>query len=74
MGAALGAGAIPERFLDRLELRDIIEEIAEDLFNDCRMCEYGNYRNPVWESKYIYVDYAPEKRVRRSHLSETGNG
>ena len=54
---------------DRLEslydgLRDIIEEISEDLYNDCQMSEYSDYRDPVWESKYIYVNYDKKKRAQ----------
>ena len=45
-----------------LELRDIIEEIAEDLYNDCKMEEYGDYYDPVWDSKYIRIDYDADKR------------
>jgi ADP-ribosylglycohydrolase len=31
LGAMLGADAIPERWLEALELRDEVEEIADDL-------------------------------------------
>ena len=64
VGTALGYGAIPDYYLDHLELRDIIEEISEDLYIDCRMDEYGDYRDPVWESKYVSIDYDAEKRLR----------
>lgn len=33
MGAYLGMNAIPEKFLENLELKDVISEIAEDLYN-----------------------------------------
>ena len=33
MGAYLGMDAIPRKFLDNLEIRDVISEIAEDLYN-----------------------------------------
>ncbi len=62
LGAALGMDAIPEYYLETLELRDLIEEIAEDLYNDCQMEEYGDHRDPVWISKYIKIDYDREKR------------
>jgi ADP-ribosylglycohydrolase len=32
MGTLLGRGAIPERYLAGLELKEVIEEVAEDLF------------------------------------------
>ena len=55
LGTALGYRAIPDHYLEKLELRDIIEEVAQDLYEDCKMSEYGDYRDPVWESKYIYI-------------------
>ena len=57
LGAALGESAIPVKFLEKLELRDIIREVAEDLYNDCKMTEYGDYRDPVWIAKYIAMSY-----------------
>jgi ADP-ribosylglycohydrolase len=57
LGAYLGVEAIPQYYLEDLELRDIIEEIAEDLYNDCKMEEDGEYYDPIWDSKYIKVDY-----------------
>ena len=57
MGAALGLQAIPEKYLDKLELRDVILELADDLFNDCQMEEYGDYEDPIWEAKYVRMDY-----------------
>ena len=57
LGAHLGMKAIPEKYLAKLELKDIILEIADDLFNDCNISEYSNYRDEVWERKYIYHTY-----------------
>ena len=57
LGAALGESAIPAKFLEKLELRDIIREVADDLYNDCKMTEYGDYRDPVWTAKYIAMSY-----------------
>ena len=64
LGTALGYTSIPDHYLEKLELRDIIEEISEDLYNDCQMSEYRDYRDPVWESKYIYVNYDKKKRAQ----------
>ena len=52
--------AIPKKFLDNLELKDVILEIADDLFNDCKISEYGSYRDEIWEQKYIYKTYKPK--------------
>jgi hypothetical protein len=43
----LGVDAIPEKFLTNLELRDVIVDMANDLFNDCQISEYGSYRDDV---------------------------
>jgi hypothetical protein len=40
-----------------LELTDVIEEIAKDLYYDCQMSEYSAYRDEVWESKYIKTTF-----------------
>ena len=50
LGAALGLEAIPQKYLDHLEL-------ADDLYNDCQMEEYGEYEDPIWEAKYVRMDY-----------------
>ena len=62
LGAALGYGAIPQKYLDKLELRDVIEEVAEDLWKDCQVDDEDRC-DPVWESKYIAMTYRPEGRA-----------
>ena len=57
MGAYLGLKNIPDKYLDNLELKDIILELATDLYNDCKISEYGSYHDEVWEQKYIYKTY-----------------
>ena len=52
-----GAEKIPQKYVDTLELRDVILEIADDLYNDCKMTEYGDYYDPVWVAKYIEMTY-----------------
>lgn len=56
LGASLGLAGIPQKFLENLELRDVIQTLADDLFFDCPLTEY-NYNDPVWEAKYIKMDY-----------------
>lgn len=63
LGASLGAEGIPQKFVENLELRDVILEIADDLYNDCKMTEYGDYYDPVWVAKYIEMTY-PKVRER----------
>ena len=52
LGAYLGYDAIPQKFKDRLELHDVILEIADDLCSGCKP-----YRDEVWERKYIDATY-----------------
>lgn len=57
MGCLLGRSAIPARFTDTLELRDVIEEIATDLFTGCIISEYDPYDTPekvLWDKKYVH--------------------
>lgn len=51
-GAYHGSGAIPESWLEKLELRDVITEIADDLTDGCKMRPTLSYRDPVWQRKY----------------------
>ena len=60
LGAALGLSAIPGKFLDKLELKDVIMEIADDLYHDCRMDEDSGSEDPVWIAKYVERNYYPE--------------
>lgn len=55
LGAALGLGAVPAQLLENLELRDVIEEVADDLAaaGQWRFCEYST--GP--ESDYICNKY-----------------
>ena len=49
LGAYLGARAIPEKYLEKLELRHIIQIIAEDLHEDCPNTNYFDNFNWIWE-------------------------
>lgn len=57
LGTALGFEAIPQKYLDKLELKDVILEIAEDLHHDCQITEYGP-GDDLWESKYIRMSHS----------------
>ena len=56
-GAYYGKSAIEEKWLKDLELREVIEEVADDLYNDNKMREYGSYQDPVWIRKYMSGKY-----------------
>ena len=53
LGAYLGEEALERRWLKDLELQEVITEIADDLTDDCRMSEYGSYRDAAWVRKYL---------------------
>ena len=55
LGAWLGLSHIDKQWTTDLELYDVITEIADDLCHGCMMEEYGNYRDEVWMSKYMYM-------------------
>lgn len=66
LGARLGAKAIPEKYLAHLELKDVILEIADDLFNDCKLTENGFFEDERWESKYLTMTYTPTAKEREA--------
>lgn len=59
MGALLGYDAIPDYYKENLELRWLIEELADDLATDIPVEAYGdNYDTPEkrnWMKKYVEV-------------------
>ena len=62
MGALLGRSAIPAHFTDKLELRDVIEEMATDLYTGCIISEFNHYGSPEmarWEKKYCWKHWGP---------------
>lgn len=54
LGALAGYAAIEEKWKKKLELRDVILEIADDLCYGCLMTAYGDYTDPDWMRKYIH--------------------
>ena len=59
LGAYLGLKGIPQKYLDNLELKDVILEMADDLYNDCKMSEYDSYYDEKWDQKYMSKTYKP---------------
>ena len=53
MGAYLGYDSIPEYYINNLELKDVIIEIANDLSIPVPASEYGE-SDKYWLSKYLY--------------------
>ena len=52
-GAMLGMEGLPEYDLEPLELRGVIDEIARDLWCDCRMQKDSNFYDEDWSRKYL---------------------
>ena len=63
LGAYLGLSGIPKKYIDNLELVDVLTELADDLYYDCPLDEYKPATKPrelAWEKKYVTINY-PEK-------------
>ena len=64
LGAYLGLSAIPEKYINNLELLDVITEIADDLYYGCNINEYIRSTDPrdwAWEEKYVDITYSGKK-------------
>ena len=54
MGAWLGMEGIEAKWLENLELKDEILELAQDLHTGCPMTEYSDVYDERWAGKYIH--------------------
>ncbi len=57
VGAKIGLSGIPEKYTKDLELRELIIEIADDLWQDCRLSGPEEKPSPVWRQKYVEITY-----------------
>lgn len=62
VGAHVGLSGIPDKYKKNLELYDIIIELADDLYNDCPLSEYGDNTDERWESKYGKRTYPANRK------------
>ena len=62
MGTYLGYSSIPDKYIENLELKNVILELADDLYHDCRISEYSPYHDRIWEQKYIKKTYAVNQK------------
>ena len=53
IGASLGYSAIPKYYVDNLELKDVIVELATDLTSKIPLDEYKPDSNLDWVNKYV---------------------
>ena len=56
LGAALGYRNLPQKYAQKIELQDIILEVADDLWKDCPL-DSSVPLDPVWEEKYVKMTY-----------------
>lgn len=61
MGAYLGMSQIPNKFIEPLELKEVIFEIAADLCEECTANEYGNTGDNKWHLKYFAGEHPDYK-------------
>lgn len=54
MGTYLGYKKIPKYYIDNLELKEVICELAEDLSSEIPVGEYKENNDEYWLSKYLY--------------------
>lgn len=60
LGAYLGLSGIPGKYIEKLELVDVLTEMADDLYYDCQISEHkpaSSARDIAWEKKYVYLTY-----------------
>lgn len=64
LGASLGLSRIPRKYIDHLELVDVLTELADDLYDGCPLNGYAEVSEPrdvAWERKYIFMEYPEQK-------------
>ena len=66
IGVYLGYDSIPKYYIDNLELKDVICELAEDLSSDIPVGEYNDNNDDYWLSKYLFCNR--KKYLCRNHL------
>ena len=53
-GARMGEDALPEFYLECLECRDVLEELADDLYHGCPVEKGDVFFDDEWDSKYCH--------------------
>ena len=59
LGAYYGMSIFPTDYINKLELEDVIEEMAMDLLNGCQFDSHSkdSKEKSIWEDKYLYHNY-----------------
>lgn len=64
LGAYLGLSRIPQKYIDNLELANVIMEIADDFYEDCQIDGHSDFnvqKNKDWFNKYVKASYKGRK-------------
>lgn len=61
LGAKLGIQGIPEKYLEGLELKELLMEMADDLYRGAHTPAEARMADPVWQDKYVRGSYTPPK-------------
>lgn len=72
IGAYLGYKAIPSYYIDNIELKDTIIEIATDLSSDVPVSEYKVDNDEYWLSKYLYCKRNPQLKIENKKSENNG--
>ena len=67
MGAIIGYNAIPEHFKRKLELRELIIDLADDIVKGCTIGEYHAAQTPdekQWEKRYVKIEPVSRQRFK----------
>lgn len=67
MGAIIGYNAIPEHFKQKLELRDLIIDLSDDIVKGCTISEYHAPQTPdeeQWEKRYVKIEPVSRQRFK----------
>ena len=57
LGAWVGYKGIDGKWKKNLELKDVILEMADDLYQGCKITEYEDDRDQDWVRKYVYCKW-----------------
>jgi ADP-ribosylglycohydrolase len=72
LGAYHGYEALPPKYKEKLEIKEIILEIADDLCADCQVSMFSPSEDGIWESKYVTSDYKPSFCMSDHSLVDNG--
>ena len=67
MGAIIGYNAIPEHFKQKLELKNLLLDMADDIVRGCPIGEYHAPKTPdeqQWERRYVKIEPISPKRFK----------